>query len=329
MQWPRLDVLNLGPFDHYTLIVDDAARVTRFHTEVLGFRHARTQLVNAGSAPKGEHDMLNEVLWLPGSEDRVVVVTEGLTENSIFRRYLTQYGEGVHHIAYSVDDIEGAFAQLKKHGIETTSEALLRDPISGLRQVFLRREYCGYFVELIERGETSEAGTFQDDNMAGLANTMEQYLSGRYRAVGSLGPRVTIARPREEVVAYMTDPFRLPEWTGHRMIREVDGRVVEMRLHGDLALEITATDAAVAFSWRRGAEERRVAFDVVGDGASTTVSIARSALPKEKRAQIADLMDCELRVLAAVLEGEPERVSSADRQRIDDWHLALHQRVGV
>ena len=56
--------IELGEFDHYTLIVDDARAVAEFHVNVLGFRPARVQLVNAGSVPEGEYDMLNHILWV-------------------------------------------------------------------------------------------------------------------------------------------------------------------------------------------------------------------------------------------------------------------------
>ena len=106
MQYPPIE---LGEFDHYTLIVEDAKAVAEFHINVLGFRPSKIQLVNAGSVPEGEYDMLNHILWLPGSREKVMVVTEGLTEDSIFYRYWWRYGSGVHHVAYTVDNIEERF----------------------------------------------------------------------------------------------------------------------------------------------------------------------------------------------------------------------------
>ena len=168
--------LQLGTLDHYTLIVPDAAASTRFHMEVLGFGWVREQLVNAGSVPPGQYDMLNHILHLPGDPSRVMVITEGLTEESIFRRYMKQNGSGVHHIAYRVKDLEFAFNSLQKKGIRLTSDRILTDPVSGLQQFFIAKEYAGYFIELIERTDRIEDGEFVEDNMSGLARTMESYL---------------------------------------------------------------------------------------------------------------------------------------------------------
>ena len=321
--------LQLGDLDHYTLIVDDARAVADFHVQVLGFRPARVQLVNAGTAPPGSHDMLNVVLWLPGSNEKVMVVTEGLTETSIFSRYLDEYGAGVHHVAYSVEDIEQALEQLRARGVETTSEEILRDPVSGLRQIFLAREHCGYFLELIERSETTGAGDFVEDNMAALANTMKDYLDPADEAGRGEDPSVVIARPMSAVVAVMADPFRLPEWTGHRMIRAVDGRVVEARLHGDLDLTIVPDATGVDYTWRHADTSKTVRIEVAAAEDGTLVRVCLDGFPVGARAVVAEILSVELRALAAVVEGSPERLSAADRERLDAWHLELHQREGV
>ncbi|MBO85282.1 MAG: hypothetical protein CL927_07980 [Deltaproteobacteria bacterium] len=324
-----LGALQLGELDHYTLIVRDAFSVARFHVDVLGFRPARIQLVNAGAAPAGSHDMLNHVLWLPGSTEKVMVVTEGLTEDSIFRRYLEEFGPGVHHVAYAVDDIEAALEQLRARGVRTTSEQILRDPVSGLRQIFLSREHCGYFLELIERGDRTVAGNFVEDNMAALANTMHQYLDPVDEPSVVPDPAVLIPRARTEVMAVMADPFRLPEWTGHRMIRAVGGSVVEARMHGDLALSVVPDASGVDYTWRRGDASKTVRIDVVAASGGTGVSVSLQHIPVEARASLAEILGAELRALAAVVQGRPDQITAEDRDRLDAWHLVLHQRVGV
>ena len=321
--------LQLGELDHYTLIVRDAKAVADFHVEVLGFRPSRIQLVNAGAAPPGEHDMLNHVLWLPGSTEKVLVVTEGLTPDSIFSRYLAAYGAGVHHVAYAVDDIERSLEELRARGVGTTSDEILRDPVSGLRQIFLRREHCGYFLELIERGDRTGAGDFVEDNMAALANTMQRYLGSEASPDVVADPAVSIRRSVEDVRAFVADPHHLPLWTGHRMIRAVEGGVVEARMHGDLALSVEADAAGVDFTWRRGGERKTVRIFVEAAPEGARVGARLDAFPPAAHSAVATVLGAELRVLSAILEGEPERVSQADRERLDAWHLELHQREGL
>lgn len=325
--------LELGPLDHYTLIVEDAAAVAKFHTEALGFEPLRIQLVNAGSVPEGEHDMLNHVLQIPGTSKRVLVVTEGLTEDSIFRRYLRKHGPGVHHVAYEVADIDAALSALREAGIKTTSEKVLNDPLTGLRQVFINREFAGYFIELIERTPQAAAGHFTNDNMAALARTMLAYLHAPAApSAGPASPSARIAAPIDAVRAFLLDPFNLPRWTGHRCVRRIDGRVVEVRLAGDLALDVLEdrSRGAVVFRWSRDGQSLEVPFFIDGDGAEhTRVRVDLPALEPARLARTAKVVQAELDLLRALLGGRPESVEPKLRALIDEYHLEVHQRTGL
>ena len=128
----------IGELDHYTLIVEDAEVVADFHQRMLGFELVEVRPLNTGSAPAGSMDMLNYILRFPDDSGRTLVITEGLTENSVFRRHLKAHGPGIHHVAYRVDDIEEAVAFLKDSGAKLLSDEPVLDMRSGLRQIFLR-----------------------------------------------------------------------------------------------------------------------------------------------------------------------------------------------
>lgn len=162
--------------DHYTLITHNAKESSDFHVNVLGFIYIKKQLVNTGTAPSNSFDMENHILQIPGSTGKTCVITQGLTENSIFSKYLTKYGAGIHHVAYATNNIENTLKLLRQNNIKTTSEKLQIDPVSGMKQIFICKQYAGYFIELIERSETTKNSTYSNDNMKDLALTMESYL---------------------------------------------------------------------------------------------------------------------------------------------------------
>ena len=175
--------LQCSRIDHYTIIVPDAKKVSDFHHQVLGYDFLQLKEVNAGSVPEGEFDMLNYIHEWPDQSGRVMVITEGLTDSSIFRRYMGKYGQGIHHVALQVDDLDAAFATLKEHGVKTTSDTVLIDFLSGLKQIFVDNAETGVFIELIERSKSedksidaTQKGFFTHDNMAGLAGTMSDYV---------------------------------------------------------------------------------------------------------------------------------------------------------
>jgi catechol 2,3-dioxygenase-like lactoylglutathione lyase family enzyme len=323
--------LQLGKLDHYTLIVEDAAATARFHSQILGFEQLKIQMVNAGTVPDGEHDMLNHIMRIPGTANRVMVITEGLTEESIFRRYLPEYGPGVQHVAYEIDDIEAALRGLHDADIQTTSREVQHDPLTGLRQLFINREYPGYFIELIERTEQSKGGTFTNQNMAGLAKTMLSYLADTAAAgpTGSADPSVALEVAPEAVIEHLLDPFNLPAWTGHRTIRRIGGQLVEVRMHGDVPLAVTREGEDVCIVWELDSARLEVRLSVSAAGDGSRIDVALPELPQARLDRTRRIIQAELDVLAAQLHGRPETVSEDKLRLIDDYHLEIYQRKGL
>lgn len=324
--------LSLGRFDHYTLIVPNAAECSRFHTEVLGFGWVREQKVNAGSAPEGEFDMLNHVLHLPGDPSRVVVVTEGLTEDSIFRKYLEAHGPGIHHIAYAVDNLAKAFRHLEEAGIATTSNRIVHDPLSGLRQVFISREQTGYFIELIERTETAEEGTFKEGNMAELANSMRRYLHEE-EGVESVASevRASLPGPLASTMDFIADLKRLPLWTAHQtvMLNE-QGNWIERRMMEDVPLKVSREGTRVDFLWSLSDGDFRVEFHLEERKGRVHVTVPMpDGVTGQRAIRTAVAIQSELILLASAL-GDPvdgDELSRA-REEVGRFHLEVYARQG-
>lgn len=331
----NLAPVQVGELDHYTLIVEDAKAVARFHCDVLGFKHLRIQELNAGSAPEGENDMLNHVLQAP-LDGPIVVITEGLTDDSIFCRYMRSYGPGLHHVAYHVEDLDAAVERLRNMGVETTSSEVLRDPLTGLRQIFIRKQHAGYFIELIERTEEAPYGNFTDDNMARLAQTMTSYLnSPEVRSPEEIpAPEVEIDVPRSAILEFLLDPFNLPIWTAHKTIRRINGRIVEVRMVGDVGLEVYEDEKLphVHFVWSRAGGEFKVSFavePVPGKPMATRVRAVLPDLPLDRALTTIPVIKAELGLLAGLFGAQPSKISDQQRKIIDEYHLEVYQRPGL
>mmetsp|Transcript_40624 Transcript_40624/g.85318 ORF Transcript_40624/g.85318 Transcript_40624/m.85318 type:complete len:1056 (-) Transcript_40624:209-3376(-) len=171
--------------DHYTLVCNDAKEVAENHVKSLGFVFDSIKPINSGTVAEGNIDMLNYILHPPANKDMSVVITEGLNDDTVFRTYMKGFGQGVHHIAFEIDDIDSAFASIKESGIETTSENVTSDIISGLKQFFIAPSQAGFFIELIERparaGKNKESpkdasarSFFASKNMAELAQSIRK-----------------------------------------------------------------------------------------------------------------------------------------------------------
>ena len=79
-----------------------------------------------------------------------IQLLEPLTPESPVGRFLSQNGEGMHHIAFAVNDIEAALAHLRNEGATLIDETP-RIGGGGHRIAFVHpKELAGTLVELIE-----------------------------------------------------------------------------------------------------------------------------------------------------------------------------------
>ena len=92
--------IQLKRLDHYTLICKSAKQVSDYHCNILGYTLDKIQPINSGTVSNGDVDMLNYILRPPGhsNNDMVMVVTEGLNDRTVFRKYMNAFGHGVHHL---------------------------------------------------------------------------------------------------------------------------------------------------------------------------------------------------------------------------------------
>ena len=188
--------------DHYTLICPNAETIAANHSSLLGFDLECIKRINSGTAAPGEVDMLNYIMHPPANKDLVMVVTEGLNDETVFRKYMSRFGQGVHHLAFEVESAEEAFRAVKNAGVTTCSDKVTIDVISGLKQFFIPPEFCGFFIELIERPQrkclntstsnkpnleqdASRPSFFKAESMADLALSVSKYLGADEDSVDS------------------------------------------------------------------------------------------------------------------------------------------------
>jgi methylmalonyl-CoA/ethylmalonyl-CoA epimerase len=98
--------------DHIGIAVADAGASLAFFREALGLE------VDAPEEVPSQHV---RVTFLPAG-DASLELLEPTSEESAVARYLAKRGPGLHHVAFRVDDIRAALAQLKARGIRLIDE---------------------------------------------------------------------------------------------------------------------------------------------------------------------------------------------------------------
>jgi methylmalonyl-CoA epimerase len=82
--------------------------------------------------------------------DGEVELMRATREDSPVGKFLAKRGPGLHHVAYAVDDIEGALAQAGKAGLELIDQQPRRG-MHGTRIAFVHpRSVGGVLTELVE-----------------------------------------------------------------------------------------------------------------------------------------------------------------------------------
>lgn len=87
--------------------------------------------------------------FIPVGETNIELV-QSTTEDGVIAKFVAKKGEGVHHLAFEVDDIVAAVAELKEKGVPLTSDAP-RPGAHGAQVVFLHPKAThGVLIELCQ-----------------------------------------------------------------------------------------------------------------------------------------------------------------------------------
>lgn len=124
--------------DHLGVAVRSLAEARGFY-EMLGMAVAHEERV--------EHEQV-KVAMLPMGESRLELL-EPTVEDSVIGRFLAKRGEGLHHIAMKVGDVDAMFERLKERGVRLVSDAV-RVGAGGHRYFFVHPASTGgVLVEIV------------------------------------------------------------------------------------------------------------------------------------------------------------------------------------
>jgi len=133
--------MNLKNIDHIGIAVSNLQESLSFWETSLGIE------------PHGIQEVPEQKLrtaFLPIGETEIELLESSSAESSI-AKFIEKHGEGLHHIAIRVDDIEAALAELKAKGIQLIDETP-RNGAGGTRIAFVHPKAThGVLLELCER----------------------------------------------------------------------------------------------------------------------------------------------------------------------------------
>jgi methylmalonyl-CoA/ethylmalonyl-CoA epimerase len=132
--------------DHVGVAVSDLDRATALYEGIFGMPIVHRETVES----QGVEALLLDV------GDGHVELLRPLGPETVVGRFIEARGEGLHHVAYRVGDIDSTLATLKEAGVELIDETP-RVGIRGSRVAFLHpRATGGVLTELVEPNPNHE-----------------------------------------------------------------------------------------------------------------------------------------------------------------------------
>ena len=129
----------MNTIDHLGIAVRSLASAKKFY-ELLGMRALSEEVV--------EHEKVR-VAMIPVGESRIELL-EATSEDSPIARFIARRGEGLHHVAFAVEDLSYTVEQLKKKGTRLISDEI-KVGAGGHLYVFVHPSAAGgVLLELCE-----------------------------------------------------------------------------------------------------------------------------------------------------------------------------------
>ena len=133
--------MKIKHIDHIGVAVKEIAAAGRFYTDVLGLKIADVETVA---------DQKVNVAFIPITDSEVELL-ESTDPDGPVAKYIQARGEGVQHVAFRVENIEEALAELKEKGVRLIDQTP-RNGAGGAKIAFIHpKETNGVLVELCQR----------------------------------------------------------------------------------------------------------------------------------------------------------------------------------
>ncbi len=131
----------LKKIDHIGIAVNSIEECRQFYEDVLGLKVTAVEKVAEQKA---------KVAFLPLGESKLELL-ETTNQGGAIAKFIAARGQGVHHIAIQVDNIEEELADLKKKGVHLIDEKP-RHGAGGAKIAFIHpKESYGTLIELCEK----------------------------------------------------------------------------------------------------------------------------------------------------------------------------------
>jgi len=129
--------------EHIGIAVQDLEKSLLPYQELLGLELKETEELDVQGA-------LTRVAFFPIGETNVELVYT-TAKTGLAAEFLRDHGEGIHHIAFEVEDLEKTFQSLRSRGIQFVWDKIITGSRGSKVAFFKAEEFNGVYIELVQK----------------------------------------------------------------------------------------------------------------------------------------------------------------------------------
>jgi len=128
--------------NHIGIAVNSIEEAVKLYTDMLGLKLKDIEVVA---------DQKVKTAIIPVGESKIELL-ESTDPEGVIARYIEKRGEGLHHLALEVSNLQNALDTLNKQGVALIDQKP-RNGVEGTRIAFLHPKASKVLIELVEAGE--------------------------------------------------------------------------------------------------------------------------------------------------------------------------------
>jgi methylmalonyl-CoA epimerase len=133
----------VGKIDHVGVVVKDLESSIEKYTSHLGLKMEGLEEVKVENA-------INRVAFFRVGESKIELV-ETTADTGLVADFLREKGEGIHHIAMEVHDLQEVFDRLRSQGVEFLWNRIIQGSRGTKVAFFKAEEFNGVYIELVQK----------------------------------------------------------------------------------------------------------------------------------------------------------------------------------
>lgn len=128
--------------NHIGIAVNSIEEAVKLYTDVLGLKLKGVEVV-------ADQKVKTAIIPVGGSK---IELLESTDPDGVIAKYIERRGEGIHHLALEVSNLQDALDTLAKQGVALIDEKP-RNGVEGTKIAFLHPKGTKLLIELVEPGE--------------------------------------------------------------------------------------------------------------------------------------------------------------------------------